>query len=146
VVSNLSVSELGPLVIHEQAADDGSGIVLVHLQATALVGPKAVEDGVSYIALTRIDLDLFNACGPVGKEPMPTVGQDVLLTKNYDRGKDGALGKQLGVFVDNVLIDFLPGLCAGIDGNKLSLIFMGSPSTVKLLINPLGQTSLHELL
>jgi hypothetical protein len=88
------------------------------LQATALVGPKAVEDGVSYIPFSGVDLDLFDASSPVGEEAMPAVGQDVLLTKDHDRGEDGAVAKQLGVFVDNILIDFLPGLCAGIDSNK----------------------------
>jgi hypothetical protein len=72
------------------------GVSLIHLQATVLVGTKAVEDGFSYAALMALDLDLFEAGCTVGEVPMPAVGQDVLLAKNHDRGKDGALAEAAG--------------------------------------------------
>jgi hypothetical protein len=94
------------------------GVSLIHLQATLLVRTKAVEDGFSYATLMALDLDLFEAGCTVGEVPMPAVGQDVLLTKNHDRGKDGALVKQLGILLNNVFIDLRPGLCAGVDSNE----------------------------
>jgi hypothetical protein len=118
VISDLPVSELGPFVIHQQAANDRPGVSLIHLQATVLVGPEAVEDGFSYAALMALDLDLFDPRSTVGEVPMPAVGQDVLLTKNHDRGEGGALVKQLGILLNNVFIDLRPGLCAGVDSNE----------------------------
>jgi hypothetical protein len=93
-----------------------------------------------------LDLDLFDPRSTVGEVAVPAVGQDVLLTKTTTGGKVVPSSSSWAYSSTTFLLIFARACVPASIVIRLSLIFMGSPSTVKLLINPLGQTSLHELL